>query len=63
MKRTERAQKGYHFRHIRTRLLFSYALILIIPCLILGVVFLSSLDRAYSAQRERDTYSTMEVLG
>lgn len=55
--------KSRHFHHIRTRLLVSYALILIVPCMIIGTVFLNMFNRAYIEQKEKEILSNMEVLG
>lgn len=55
--------KSHHFRHIRTRLLVSYALILIVPCMIIGIAFLNTLNHTYIEQKEKETLSNMEVLG
>ena len=63
MKCTVFRKEGRHFRHIRTRLFFSYALILIVPCMILGIVFLNFLDHVYTEQKEKETISNLEVLG
>lgn len=54
--------KGRHFHHIRTRLLVSYALILIVPCMVIGIVYLDMLNRAYIEQKEKETLSNMAVL-
>lgn len=63
MKHAVFRKKGRHFRHIRTRLFYSYALILVVPCMILGIVFLNFLDHVYTEQKEKETLSNLEVLG
>ena len=58
----KRLREFLHFRHIRTKLLVSYVLILILPFTFLSVCFIRALGEMYVEQKERDTLSTVQVL-
>lgn len=58
----KRLREFLSFRHIRTKLLVSYVLILILPFTFLSVCFIRALGEMYVEQKESDTLATMQVL-
>ncbi|MGN1369608.1 MAG: sensor histidine kinase [Aristaeellaceae bacterium] len=62
MKHSAFPHRRIHFRHIRTELLVSYVLILLLPAILLGTCFLPLLDNMYVSQREADVLSTGRLL-
>ena len=55
-------KRAFHLRHIRSKLLFSYVAILILPCMLLGYGFLHVFDGLLVRERVQDVEKETLVL-